>query len=218
VKSRVNLSPGDLQMKAALILIVLVLALPHAAFADGINLTNRFGSIAISNAGITSTQSELMSFNGIVAAKGHSLGSVTFSTGALISGSISAGGTFSSVGSTLVVTGNGSQGVPKGAIFNGAFTGPITWMLVSKHGANLTYTLSGAISGTLYTGRTVSGTLTETISSSQQLSKGIGHIRGGTTGLATPEPSTLSLLGTGLIAIAGLFKRKFSGLRNHPLG
>ena len=219
MKSRVNLSPGDLQMKAALILIVLVLALPHAAFADGINLTNRFGSIAISNAGITSTQSELMSFNGIVAAKGHSLGSVTFSTGALISGSISAGGTFSSVGSTLVVTGNGSQGVPKGAIFNDAFTGPITWMLVSKHGANVTYTLSGTISGTLYTGRTVSGTLTETISSSsQQLSKGIGHIRGGTTGLATPEPSTLSLLGTGLIAIAGLFKRKFSGLRNHPLG
>jgi hypothetical protein len=103
--------------------------------------------IAISNAGITSTQSELMSFNGIVAAKGHSLGSVTFSTGALISGSISAGGTFSSVGLTLVVTGNGSQGVPKGAIFNGAFTGPITWMLVSKHGANVTYTLSGTISG-----------------------------------------------------------------------
>jgi PEP-CTERM motif len=117
------------------------------------------------------------------------------------------------------VTGNGSQGVPKGAIFNGAFTGPITWMLVSKHGANVTYTLSGTISGTLYTGRTVSGTLTETISSSgQQLSKGIGHIRGGTTGLATPEPSTLSLLGTGLIAIAGLFRRKFSGLRNHPPG
>jgi hypothetical protein len=112
----VNLKPGDLQMKAALILIVLALALPLTAFADGITITNRFGSIAISNAGITSTQSQLTSFNGIAAASGHSLGSVSFSTGALISGSISAGGTFSSVGSTFVVTGN-AKGVPKGAIF-----------------------------------------------------------------------------------------------------
>ena len=198
-------------MKAALILFVLVLALPRAAFADGINLTNRFGSIAISNAGITSTQSELMSFNGIVATKGHSLGSVAFSTGALISGSISAGGTFSSVGSTLVVTGNGSQGVPKGVIFNGAFTGPITWMLVSKHGANVTYTLSGTISGMLYTGRMVSGTTTQTIySTSGQMSQGIGHVRAGSTTLAAPEPNTLLMLGTGLGAMAGLFRRKFS--------
>src|SRR4030088_1627760 len=102
----VTLKPGDLPMKAALILIVLAIALPVTAFADGITLTNRFGSIAISNAGIRSNQSQLTSFNGIVAAKGHSLGSVSFSTGALISGSIEAGGTFSSVGSTFVVTGN----------------------------------------------------------------------------------------------------------------
>ena len=203
-------------MKAALILIALAVALPLTAFADGINLTNQFGSIAISNAGITSTQSQLRSFNGIVATKGQSLGSVSFSTGALISGSISAGGTFSSVGSTFVVTGNGNQGVPKGAIFTGAFTGPVTWTLVSKHGAGLTFTLSGTISGMLYTGRMASGTITETIySSTQQLSHGIGHIRAGTTGLATPEPSTLSMLGTGLAVVAGLFKRKLSGLRTN---
>jgi hypothetical protein len=197
-------------MKVALLLIVLALALPLTAFADGIVLTNQFGSIAISNAGITSTGSELMRFNGIVAASGHSLGSVSFSTGALTSGSISAGGTFSSAGSTFVVTGNGSQGIPKGAIFTGSFTGPIAWTLVSKGGASLTYTLSGTISGMLYTGRMVSGTIKETIfSTSQQLGQGIGHIRVGTTRLVTPEPNTLSMLGTGLIAIAGLFKRKF---------
>jgi hypothetical protein len=198
-------------MKAALILIVLALALPLTAFADGITLTNRFGSIAISNAGITSTQSQLTSFNGIVAAKGQSLGSVSFSTGALISGSISGGGTFSSVGSTFDVIGN-AKGVPKGALFTGAFTGPIAWTLV-KQGGSVIYTLSGTISGVLYTGRTVSATVTETIfSTRQQLDKGIGHIRGGTTGFATPEPSTLGLLGTGLAVVAGLFKRKLSGL------
>jgi hypothetical protein len=197
-------------MKVTLLLIVLALALPLTAFADGIVLTNQFGTIAISNAGITSTGSELMRFNGIVAASGHSLGSVSFSTGALTSGSISAGGTFSSAGSSFVVTGNGSQGIPKGAIFTGSFTGPIAWTLVSKGGASLTYTLSGTISGMLFTGRMVSGTVKETIfSTSQQLSQGIGHIGGGTTRLITPEPGTLSMLGTGLIAIAGLFKHKF---------
>jgi hypothetical protein len=198
-------------MKAALLLIVFALALPLTAFADGITLTNRFGSIAISNAGITSVHSQLTSFNGIVAANGHSLGSVSFSTGALISGSITAGGTFSSVGSAFVVTGK-AKGVPKGALFTGAFTGPITWTLV-KQGGTVVYTLSGTITGTLYTGRTVSATITETIfSTRQQLDKGIGHIRGGITGLATPEPSTLGMLGTGLAVVAGLFKRKFSGL------
>ena len=209
----VNLKPGDLPMKAMLILTVLALALPLTAFADGINLTNRFGSIAISNAGITSIQSQLTSFNGIVAAKGQSLGSVSFSTGALMSGSIAAGGTFSSVDSKFVVIGN-AKGVPSGTIFTGAFTGPIAWTLV-KQGGTVVYTLSGTITGTLYTGRTVSATVTETIfSTKQQLDKGIGHIRGGITGLATPEPSTLSLLGTGLAVVAGLFKRKLSGLTN----
>ena len=197
-------------MRAALFVIVFALALPLSAFADGVTVTNRFGSIAISNAGITSMQSQLTSFNGIVAAQGHSLGSVSFSTGPLISGSISAGGTFSSVGSTFVVSGK-AKGVPAGALFTGAFTGPVAWTLV-KQGGTVIYTLSGTISGVLYTGRTVSATVTETIfSNRQQLNKGIGHISGGTTGLSTPEPTTLSMLGTGLAVIAGLFKRKFSG-------
>ena len=213
MKSRVNLNPGDLQMKAALLLIVFALALPLTAFADGITLTNRFGSIAISNAGITLIGSQLTSFNGIKAAPGHSLGSVSFSTGVLTSGSIAAGGTFSSSGSTFNVTGSG-KGVPHGAIFTGSFTGPVTWTLTSKIGANLTYTLSGTISGMLSTGRMVSGTTTQTIySTSGQLSQGIGHIRAGSTTLPVPEPNTLVMLGTGLCVMAGLFRGKFSGLR-----
>src|SRR5271170_7463901 len=101
-------------MRRVVVLAILALALPIAAWADGINLTNDFGSISISNSGITSIGSQLKTFNGITAPAGHALGSVSFSTGALISGSLAAGGTFSAAGSTFTVIGSGKYGEPKG--------------------------------------------------------------------------------------------------------
>jgi len=197
-------------MRRVLVLALLALALPMAAWADGIDLVNKFGSISISAAGITSIGSQLKHFNGVVASPGHSLGSVSFSTGALIGGSIQTGGTFSDVGSSFVVTGKGPQVPHKGTIFSGAFVGPVSWTLVSQSGQSLTYTLSGAIQGTLWNGRFVTGTTTQTITSTNgQLTLGIGHIRVGNTNILTPEPGTLGLLGTGLVAIAGMLRRKF---------
>ena len=197
-------------MRRVLVLALLALALPMAAWADGIDLVNKFGSISISAAGITSIGSQLKQFNGVVASPGHSLGSVSFSTGALIGGSIQTGGTFSDVGSSFVVTGKGPQVPHKGTIFSGAFVGPVSWTLVSQNGQSLTYTLSGAIQGTLWNGRFVTGTTTQTIvSTNGQIALGIGHIRVGNTNILTPEPGTLGLLGTGLVAIAGMLRRKF---------
>ena len=79
------------------------LLLPMAAWADGINLTNQFGTVSITNAGIVLNGSELMSYNGIVAPPGHSLGTVSFANGALVSGDIWTGATFSSVGSSFQI-------------------------------------------------------------------------------------------------------------------
>jgi hypothetical protein len=197
-------------MRRVLVLALLALALPMAAWADGIDLVNKFGSISISASGISSIHSQLKQFNGVVASPGHSLGSVSFSTGALISGTIQTGGTFSDVGSSFVVIGKGNEVPHKGTIFSGAFVGPIAWTLVSQSGQNVVYTLSGEIQGTLWNGRFVTGTTTQTINSTNgQISLGIGHIRVGNTTILTPEPGTLGLLGTGLVAIAGMLRRKF---------
>ena len=200
-------------MRRVIVLALLAMALPMAAWADGIDLVNKFGSISISNAGITSVGSQLKQFNGVSASPGHSLGTVSFSTGALTSGSILTGGTFSDVGSSFVVIGKGNEVPHKGTIFSGAFVGPISWTLVAQSGASLTYELSGTIQGTLWNGMFVTGTTTQTIHSTNgQIALGVGHIRFGQTHIFTPEPGTLGLLGTGLLAIAGMLRRKLSGL------
>jgi len=198
-------------MKRILLGLALVaLVLPIIARADGITLINERGTVTILASGITSKGSQLISFNNIQAPAGHAMGSVSYATGALDSGSIWTGGTFSSAGSYFDVTGVGKYGEPKGAIFTGEFTGEISWTLISSSKQLHIYELSGDIAGQIWTGRNVTGTTTQTIYTkwNQETIDHKGSIKLGTTQITTPEPGTLGLLGTGLLAVAGMFRRK----------
>jgi len=188
------------------------LLLPVAASASGIGITNKFGTVSVTNAGIVSRGAELIGFNGITAPPGHDLGSVSFSTGALSSGSIFGGGTFSSTGSSLIVIGVGKYGQPRGTIFNATFVGPIHWNLVSHTGRyDYVFELGGRVSGEMYTGRFISGITRQTISLNQNqwLQNQRGGLDVGTTSfMVSPEPGTLGLVVIGLIALVVSMQRK----------
>lgn len=198
-------------MRRVVVLALLALALPIAAWADTIDITNRYGSVSLSSAGI-SANSQMGSYNNILVSKGHALGYVNFGTGAFSGSSLKGNGTFSSAGSWFDITGRGQSGEPKGTIFSGAFVGPIDWTLTSPpgNGGKLTFTLTGDVRGMLYNGHEASGTTTQYFySTNYQLSKGLLHLSSGNTHLsASPEPGTLGLLGTGLVGIAGVFRRR----------
>jgi hypothetical protein len=222
--------------RVVVILALLALALPMAAWADTISTTNQTGTIGISGmagtnglgpigtSAISSAGSQLTTFDwgafSATSGKGGALGTLSFSTGTLATGSVSGGGTFNAGGS-FTITGQGKwlaglPGAPKGKVtlFSGSFTGPVIWTLDSKVGPKSTFTLTGTIAGTLYNGTSVSGTTSQTvyIYNNAQLIAGIGHISIGNTTLSTvPEPGTLGLLGTGLVGIAGIFRRKLMG-------
>jgi len=177
--------------------------------------------VTILASGITSRGSELMSLGGITASKGHALGRVNFSTGALIRGSLWTGGTFSSVGSVFDVIGQGHwmKQLPglaaergKVALFTGAFIGTIEWTLVAAHNFFHEYQLTGNFQGTLGNGRVVSGVTKQTINTYWN-AEGINHqgsIRTGTTSLGTPEPGSWELLAIGLLTMVGLFRQRMA--------
>jgi hypothetical protein len=200
-------------MKRIVLLALLALALPLSAFAgSSVDFTNSGGTLSGSSAGLTLTGSELIAVNGLGGGGliTGGLGSVSFSTGSLASGSLQMGGTFNGGGS-FDISGNGTNGVPSGTIFSGSFSGPVTWTLVTLANGTHNYTITGSITGTWYNGTTVNGaTVQLTINTGKGFFNGSTTISSGDTNIATtvPEPGTLGLLGTGLVGLAGVLRRK----------
>ena len=198
-------------------LLLSCLILPSVSFAtSGTDFSNSGGTLSGTTAGLSLTGSTLIAvtgFNGGGIVTGD-LGSVTFTTGALTSGSLAMGGSFAS-GGTFTIDGNGTGGLPNGVLFSGTFSGPVSWILTTLANGTHNYTLTGVVSGTMGSIAVNGVSVQLTVNTGKGFFNGSTTISGGDTTLSTavPEPSTLALFGTGALAFAGAARRKLFAAR-----
>jgi hypothetical protein len=173
-------------MRRVFALAILALALPTLALADSIDFsTGNFVSGTISGSLTTTLSTTIVG----------SIDTINVMTGSLTQLSscpIGLSGTCYSFGAGSVTVTSGTT-----TLFSDSLSGGI----LTKNGSSV-----GILAGLAPNGTTVSGVGTVSLALK---SGGVGAGSIDVSVVTTPEPGTLGLIGTGLIGLAGLARRKF---------
>jgi len=216
-------------MQSAIVLSFLSCLLPLAARANSPNLSsssstcipgvalcvfNQNGTAVGGATGLmmngTATGSTASTVVQIGSTQGPDIGSLMFTTGALTSGTLgnrTIGNVVTFAPGTLTITTTGWNNF-SGTLFSGTFSS-ITWTLYNHAGGQWDYILSGAVSGSWEGGATVNGVTTQIFfHSPKPWAGGPISLASGTTAFVVPEGGTIGLMGTGLIGMGLLIRRK----------
>jgi PEP-CTERM motif-containing protein len=208
-------------MNRFVLVVLLALALPSAALANTVTITNNNGTLVASTSGLSLVSDLTGISRGYGNPHGSDIGTLSISLGPLATGSLLTGGTFGTGGGFSISVNPGviSKFPQGGVLFSGAFAlctwctrrnngglghGVPTWTLISPG----TYSLTGYVSGFWEDGYSGYGFVDETFTGSFN-SNGVftaTSISGFSA--VTPEPSTIGLFVTGLVGIAGMVRRK----------